>query len=142
MAEYHLYADGDGETHLSPLALAYRDTISGPVHGLSGIPARTIGMGRFVGRKVDVGMHPAPRRQFLVILGGVLELVTSTGQTQHLVPGDVMLAEDCGSKGHISRDVGDEPLMMLAVAIDPDWQAPPSEQPSTIPSAPTGGPHD
>ena len=39
-----------------------------------------------------------------------------------LRPGDVLLADDVGSKGHISRDVGDNPLMLMAVGIDPAWE--------------------
>ncbi len=124
MASYHLHSDADGESHLSPLALPERDTPAGLVRGISTIPATTMGFARFVGRKPDVGLHEAPRRQFLVILGGVLELISSDGQVAHLVPGDFVLADDIGSKGHISRDAGDDPLMIMSIAIDPEWELP------------------
>ena len=88
------------------------------------IPATTMGMGEFVGRKPDVGVHNAPRRQFLVVLQGELEIVTTLGQEERLRPGDVLLADDVGTKGHISRDVGDEPLMLMAIGIGSAWQLP------------------
>lgn len=121
MACYRMYADSTGETHLAPLELPVRETYAGTVAGLSEIPATTTGMGRFIGRKPDVGLHPAPRRQFLVVLEGTLEIVTSGGEEQRLHPGDVLFADDVGSKGHHSRDVGDEPLMMMSVGVQDEW---------------------
>ncbi len=124
MTGYHLSADASGESRISPLPLPLRETAAGTVHGLTDIPAQALGMAQFIGRKPDVGMHVAPRRQFLVVLGGVLELVSSSGDTEHLVAGDFVLADDIGSSGHISRDVGEEPLMLMAIAIDQNWQFP------------------
>ena len=47
--------------------------------------------------------------------------MTTLGQSERLRPGDVLLADDGGTKGHISRDVGDDPLMLMAIGIDPAW---------------------
>jgi hypothetical protein len=91
---------------------------------LQDIPATTMGFAEFVGRKPDVGVHHAPRRQFLVVLGGVLEIVTTSGRREHLHPGDVLLADDVGTNGHISRDVGDDPLALMAIAVSPEWESP------------------
>lgn len=120
----HLHGDPGGETHLDSIELPIMETYAGVVAGLSEIPATTMGMGRFLERKPDVGVHNAPRRQFLVVLQGVLELVTTLDQREYLHPGDVLLADDVGTKGHISRDVGDEPLMLMAIGIDPAWELP------------------
>jgi hypothetical protein len=106
-----------------------KETFAGTVRGLNDIPAITVGMGEFVGRKPDVGMHEAPRRQFLVVLGGELEIVTTLGQQQRLQPGDVLLADDVGSRGHVSRDVGEAPLMLMAIGIGSDWEGPRLEEP-------------
>lgn len=125
MACYHLWGDPTGETRLDLLELPEKETFAGRVRGLDHIPTTSLGLGAFVGRKPDVGIHTAPRRQFLVVLGGVMEIETTTGQKTRLYPGDVMLADDIGSKGHASRDVGDEPLMMMAIAIADAWESPP-----------------
>jgi uncharacterized cupin superfamily protein len=59
-----------------------------------------------------------------VVLQGELQIVTTLGHEERLHPGDVLLADDVGSKGHISRDVGDQPLMLMAIGIGSDWQLP------------------
>ncbi len=120
----HLHGDADGETHLTEIEFPVRETYAGVVRGISDIPAVTMGMGAFLERKPDVGMHHAPRRQFLVVLQGELELLTSLDAREVLRPGDVLLADDLDTKGHISRDVGEQPLMLMAIGIDPAWELP------------------
>jgi mannose-6-phosphate isomerase-like protein (cupin superfamily) len=118
----------DGETQMTPLELPMRDTSVGRVRSITGIPAITAGVGHFVnGRKPDTGMHTAPRRELLVVLEGELEITTSTGHQRRLGAGDVMLADDVGTKGHISRDVGEDHLMLLAIGVDPSWAFPSPE---------------
>ncbi len=124
MACYHLHGDASGETHITQIELPLKETHAGTVRGWQNIPATTAGMGQFVGRKPDVGVHNAPRRQLLIVLGGELELIATCGDTERLLPGDVLLADDVGTKGHISRDVGDEPLMLMAVGIETSWEIP------------------
>jgi uncharacterized cupin superfamily protein len=118
---WHLHGDASGDTHLALVELPERDSYAGTVRGFTDIPVTTMGMGEFIGRKPDVGMHNAPRRQFLVVLQGELEIVTTLGHSERLRPGDVLLADDGGTNGHISRDVGDNPLMLMAIGIDPAW---------------------
>jgi len=118
----HLHGDAAGETHLTPIEFPERESYAGTVRGITDIPVTTRGMGQFIGKKPDVGVHNAPRRQFLVVLQGELEIVTTLGQSDRLRPGDVLLADDGGSKGHISRDVGDEPLMLMAIGVGGDWR--------------------
>jgi hypothetical protein len=135
MACYHLSATGFGESRISELVLPTRETEAGIVQGVSEIPTTTMGFGGFVGRKPDVGMHQAPRRQFLVVLRGVLEIVTSVGHREELRSGDVLLADDIGTNGHISRDVGDEPLMLMAIGIGESWEGPEGEFENVLPGA-------
>jgi quercetin dioxygenase-like cupin family protein len=126
MACFHLHGDASGETHIARLQLPLKETYAGTVRGWQDIPTTTAGMGQFVGRKPDVGVHNAPRRQLLIVLEGELELIATGGDNERLRPGDVLLADDGGTKGHISRDVGDEPLMLMAVGIDSSWVLPTS----------------
>jgi hypothetical protein len=121
---FHLHGDTAGDTHVTVLALPTNETQAGVVRGLSEIPATTTGFGEFVERKPDVGVHNAPQRQFLVVLKGVLEIVTTLDHRERLQPGDVLLADDVETKGHFSRDVGEEPLTLMAVGIADDWELP------------------
>ena len=66
---WHLHGDADGRD--APHALSscpFRESYAGTVRSLTDIPVTTMGMGQFIGRKPDVGVHNAPRRQFLVVL--------------------------------------------------------------------------
>jgi hypothetical protein len=126
MACFHLYGDADGDTHLMPLPLPERETPVGPVRSLPEIPVTTAGLAAFVGRKPGGDLHTAPRRQFVLVLGGELAIVTTGGVEHRLGPGDLMLADDVGSKGHLTLDVGGDPLVMMTVGIDPTWSSPPT----------------
>jgi hypothetical protein len=121
---YHLRADDRGETHLTEWVLPVSETAVGSVQGTSELPVTTAGIGGFLDRKPDSGLHEAPRRQFVLVLRGRLEVETSLGQHHELYPGDVMLADDVGSKGHYTRDVGDLPLMLMTVGLDASWAGP------------------
>lgn len=124
MTLFHLHGDSTGDTHVTVVDLPVNETSAGVVRGLTDIPATTTGLGEFVERKPDQGVHNAPRRQFLVVLSGVLEIVTTLDQREHLHPGDVLLADDVGTKGHVSRDVGEGPLALMAVGIADEWVLP------------------
>ena len=124
MACFVLHGNEAGETQVSRLDLPVKESYAGTFRGLNDIPTTTMGFAQFIGRKPDVGVHNAPRRQFLVVLGGELEIITTLGQHERLKPGDVLLADDVGTKGHISRDVGEEPLMLMAIGIDGEWERP------------------
>ena len=134
MTCYHLYADEVGETFLSEWVFPITETTAGTVQGLSDIPLVTSGIGGFLGRKPDSGLHEAPRRQFVLVLRGVLEIETSLGHVQGLRPGDLMLADDVGSKGHFGRDVGDVPLMLMTVGIASSWESPTTGKVEASPS--------
>ena len=47
--------------------------------------------------------HIAPRRQFVILLAGQMEIVIGDGTVRRLGPGDVLLAEDLTGRGHTSR---------------------------------------
>jgi hypothetical protein len=62
--------------------------------------------------------HPAPRRQFMVKLTGVTEVLASDGERRELGPGIVLLLEDITGKGHYSRVMGpdDDEWFVAALA--------------------------
>jgi hypothetical protein len=126
VACFHLHGDETGETHLTRLEFPVEETYAGTVRGLHDIPTTTLGFGEFIDRKPDVGVHNAPQRQFLVVLQGELEVSATVGQKERLQPGDFLLADDIGTKGHLSRDVGTKPLILMAVGIGDEWDGPPS----------------
>ena len=56
--------------------------------------------------------RPAPRRQWVVVLRGAVEVVTD-GSRRTFGPGDLLRAEDTDGIGHVTRPVGDPPIEAL-----------------------------
>ena len=60
------------------------------------------------GRKgLSLELHPAPRKQFLLILQGTLQIESSAGERRHFSPGSILLVTDiAGTRGHKSSVIG------------------------------------
>lgn len=53
----------------------------------------------------SLDFHPAPRRQFVITLGGLGEIECGDGSRRRFGPGDILLAEDTTGQGHITREI-------------------------------------
>lgn len=97
-------ADGDFAPPAPPLGLS-------PV-----VAARAT---RFIGAPAgwDSPAHPAPARQWVVMLGGQVEATTSDGASRVFGPGDAVLVEDTQGSGHRTRVVGEAPWLALVVEL-------------------------
>ena len=84
----------------------------------------TLGIVELVERMPGHELHPAPERRLLALLRGEYEIITNLGGTCIVRAGDCLLADDVGSNGHRTREVGDERVMMVAVQIPDDWECP------------------
>lgn len=73
--------------------------IKGSVPGLEKIPAQTFWFSNTI-EEWQKGVHPAPRKQYVVTLKGTLKFKVSDGSTFMIVPGTVLLAEDTEGEGH------------------------------------------
>jgi quercetin dioxygenase-like cupin family protein len=61
--------------------------------------------------------HPAPQRQFVIILSGQLEIGFEDGSKKVFGRGDARLVEDTTGKGHTTRAVGNEPCITATVGL-------------------------
>jgi len=59
--------------------------------------------------------HPAPQKQWVVMLRGVIEVEVTDGSRRTFGPGDLFRAEDTEGTGHITRLVGDPPFDVLVL---------------------------
>jgi hypothetical protein len=105
-----IYTGADHQTHFQELDLDTFAAIAarvgeGPVR-LNRGPAKSFS-----------DFHNAPRRQYVVMMTGVLEIEVGDGTKCQLVPGDVLVAEDLTGRGHITRGIGEEPRVSLAVPL-------------------------
>jgi hypothetical protein len=105
-----IYTGTDSQTHFQDLAPETFATLAGKVGEgpvrLNQGPARSFS-----------DFHNAPRRQYVVMMSGVMEIEIGDGSTRQFVPGDVLVAEDLTGKGHITRGVGADPRVSLAVPL-------------------------
>jgi mannose-6-phosphate isomerase-like protein (cupin superfamily) len=132
MTIYHLHGDEQGESRLTPIELTLIDAgaagegegSASRVRTMPKFPAYDLGYAEMVDPLQDSGLHGAPRRQFLAILRGAYLITTSMGDEVRLEAGDCLITDDSDSKGHWSREVGDEPLAMISVGIPDDFVIP------------------
>lgn len=115
-----IYADRTGETHFRaiPIVLSPRDFAppSAPM-GVSTDTPLTSGVFLELPPGWDPKYHATPRRQWVVVLRGILR-VTATDQTAvDFFPGDTFFLNDEDSKGHQSLVQGEEAVALLLVGL-------------------------
>jgi hypothetical protein len=116
-----LFADEQGESHfeaveveLAPHAFA---PPAPPLHVAALFPTAWCS---FVVAPVEWDgrvPHPAPRRQVFCNLRGEYEVTASDGTTRRISAGSVLLLDDTTDKGHTTRIIGDDDLLIVAVAL-------------------------
>ena len=96
--------DGDFAPPAPPLGL-------GPVAGAGSV--------RFIGASPgwDSPPHPAPARQWVVMVRGIVEATTTDGEVRRFEPGAAVLLEDTTGAGHRTRVLGDEPWLAMVVVL-------------------------
>ncbi|MDP3559538.1 MAG: hypothetical protein Q8R79_04200 [Legionellaceae bacterium] len=61
--------------------------------------------------------HNTPRKMFIIVLSGVMQIQTSGGEIKDFEAGTVLLANDVTGKGHLTRALHEEPVNYLAVPL-------------------------
>jgi hypothetical protein len=115
-----LFADTEGESHMEDIEVEMKAVDFAP-------PAPPLNLSRFmeatrfaflhapVGWEGD--WHPAPRRQLMIYVTGHVEGETSDGERRQFGPGSAVLVEDTTGKGHRSRVVGTDDVVMAVVQL-------------------------
>ena len=65
----------------------------------------------------DYDWHPAPQRQYIVLLDGEIEIEVGTGEVRQFRGGEVLLVEDTEGRGHRTRSIGDTPRRSLVIPL-------------------------
>jgi uncharacterized cupin superfamily protein len=61
--------------------------------------------------------HPAPRKQWVIMLRGTIRVTVTTGESREFSPGDLLLLEDTTGRGHVTTGVGDPPFEGLFIPV-------------------------
>ena len=110
MGTFRLYTGSDGQSHVETIDLAKTpDWTTGLA--TANITFRSQPPGRFQ------DWQPAPRRQFVIILSGQLEIGLGDGSKHIFGPGDARLVEDTAGKGHTTATHGNEPCVTATVPL-------------------------
>ena len=121
MKYVHIFADADGATHFkdveAPMKIEDYAPPSPPLSVSAHRPATgMVSIGFQPGYFGD--FHPAPKRQWMILLTGTVEIGVSDGELRTLATGMVGFLEEAGSKGHTLRVVGDEPATLFVVEVE------------------------
>lgn len=98
-----IHADAEGATRFSDIEIPLQD--SGEIGRLSGdLPAQAI-VFRETDASYDFDWHPAPRKQWIVLLDGLIEIETGDGEIRQFGGGEILLVEDTEGRGHRTRQL-------------------------------------
>ncbi len=108
-----LYAGPDGQTHAEKIEVKLLP--SALRAGLEESETRKVSGAQFFRwpRGYVWDWHNAARAQYVITLSGRGEVELAGGQKIMLNPGQIVLAEDVTGKGHITRSIGSEDLVLL-----------------------------
>ena len=114
MRVVRVYTGDDGESHFEDLDLPYENVANAQVTAMrtaSGIQFRRTPPGHFI------DWHPAPQRQYVIILDGQSEITIWDGSKRVFNPGDVLLADDLAGRGHTTLVPGTKPRVSVFIPL-------------------------
>jgi hypothetical protein len=106
----------DGETHFGEVEIALAD--AGAIGRLSPLLPATGVIFRETPAGYDYDWHPAPRRQYIVLLDGEIEITVGDGEVRRFRGGDVLLMEDTTGRGHRTRTVDGRVRRSVFITLD------------------------
>ncbi|WP_300268348.1 hypothetical protein [Microbacterium sp.] len=110
-------ADGGSEFVDDEMILTQQHIADGlPPMAACGLPS-SAGTMYIRSAELDGAPHTAPRRQWVVMLRGVMEVQVTDGSRRQFGPGDLLIAEDTTGRGHVSVAVGKPPFEALFVPL-------------------------
>ena len=110
--QFRVYTGDDEQSHIEELHLTSTDVFNFPTEPGEELVFR---------REPMPGWHNCPRRQFVVTLGGHVELGFGDGTKQRLGPGDISLMEDYTGQGHTTTVV-EGPWLSIQIPVGLDAQ--------------------
>jgi hypothetical protein len=66
----------------------------------------------------DLDWHTAPRRQYIVLLDGEIEITVSDGEMRRFAGGDILRMEDTFGRGHKTRHTRAQSRRSLFIPLD------------------------
>lgn len=129
-----MYADADGASHFEDLNVDLEERDFAP-------PAAPAFAAAFLSAKGTLFFsagpewggeipHPSPQRQLFCVMRGAVAATVSDGERREFAAGDLILLDDTFGKGHATRVLGQEELLLFGTVL--------ADQDPSV--GPTGGP--
>lgn len=110
-----VYSDAAGESHFETIQLPLTDG------GLIGYLSAALPVKEIIFREVepsyDYDFHNAPKKQYIVLLDGGVQIETSTGDVKDFLAGEVILVEDTTGKGHRTKNLENKMRRSLFITV-------------------------
>jgi hypothetical protein len=122
-----VWTDEQGSSHFADLDLP--ETMMPTTLGLpdmrstSSVPVESFRLITTTPQAMARGWHPAPTRQFVIVVRGAIAVEVSDGETRRLDAGSMILFEDVGGRGHLNHVVDDHEIM-LGFLVAPEHRSP------------------
>ncbi len=97
-----IYTGPDDEAYLEDLEVDF--DAPGPGGHSASFPVERLFFRRFPEHH-EVDYHVGPRRQWVMVVSGVMEIECKSG-IRRFLPGEVLFVDDLTGRGHITRNVG------------------------------------
>lgn len=111
-----IFTGSDGVTHFENIEIPLED--AGGIGRLSAPRPATRVIFRETPPDHDFDWHPAPDRQYIVLLDGVIRIEIGDGEVRDFRGGDVLLVEDTTGRGHRTRTVDGQVRRSIFIALD------------------------
>ena len=118
MKYVRVYSDEDGVSHFAELEMRLGPVVlslTTPV--LEACEPQAASQVMFVRLPPDWNSdwHPVPAYQYVCVLSGRAELTAGDGDTRQFAAGDVLHLQDIVGKGHTTRVIGGEEILLAVV---------------------------
>jgi quercetin dioxygenase-like cupin family protein len=110
MGIFRMYTGPDEKSHLEEQSLEQHPMLKRPQAAVHIVFAQQPG-GTFL------DWHPAPRRQYVILLSGEIEIGFGDGTVRRFGPGDARLVEDTTGQGHTTRYIGAGPVVTAVIPL-------------------------
>ena len=117
----HIFADSHGESHFADVVIPVTLTpVAVHLPPMSTSPAIASTHVQFVvvpPAVIAQDWHPAPARQFVLLLKGELEVEVGDGERRAFTPGLIVFLEDTKGKGHKDHALNDDELLLALIPV-------------------------
>ena len=110
MPIFHMFTGDDGESHIREMALSEQPSQEKSQR------TKEISF-RQMPADLVMDWHNAPRRQYVIVMQGQMEIGFKDGTAQRCNPGDAVLAADLTGGGHTTRVVSNGPATVGVVPL-------------------------